>query len=167
MRGLIALQPPKAFASPALRAKFRSASPIKQGTRVLPREFPLHFLCNSLTFQPTNFPSRPTMRGRLPSGCRCRSRRWTCAWPRHEYTHIVHKRAGEVAEAILMHQELDADGLAYPWAKVHSLINPRLAVGSLMVDGLEDVAVTIGDVSILPREIGTAEAGVTVPVPEA
>jgi hypothetical protein len=60
-----------------------------------------------------------------------------------------------------MHQELDADGLAYPWAKVHSLINPRLAVGSLMVDGLEDVAVTIGDVSILPGEID-AEAGVTV-----
>jgi hypothetical protein len=106
------------------------------------------------------------MWGRARPGCGSRSRRGGRAWPRHEHTHIVHKHAGEVAEAILMHQELDADGLAYPWAKVHSLINPRSAVGSLMVDGLEDVAVIIGDVSILPGEID-AEAGVTDPVPEA
>jgi hypothetical protein len=36
----------------------------------------------------------------------------------------------------------------------------------LEADGLEDVAVSIGDVRILPGEID-AEAGVTVSVPEA
>jgi hypothetical protein len=65
-----------------------------------------------------------------------------------------------------MHQEFDPDGLAHIRGKIHSLINPRFAVQHMMVDGLEDVAVSIGDVSILPGEID-AEAGVTVPVPEA
>ena len=64
-----------------------------------------------------------------------------------------------------MHQEFDADGLARIRGKIHCLINPGLAVGTLMVDGLEDVAVGIGDVSILPVE-GNAVNG-AVPVPEA
>jgi hypothetical protein len=66
-----------------------------------------------------------------------------------------------------MHQELNTDGLTYPRAKIHCLLNPRLAVGSLMVDGLEDVAATIGDVRILPCEIDAGERRVAVPVPEA
>ena len=64
-----------------------------------------------------------------------------------------------------MHQEFDADGLAHIRGKIQCLINPGLAVGTLMVDGLEDVAVGIGDVSILPVE-GNAVNG-AVPVPEA
>ena len=65
-----------------------------------------------------------------------------------------------------MHQELDADSLTYPRAKVHRLVNPTFSVASLMEDGLEDVTVSIRDVGILPGVID-AEAGVTVPVPEA
>ena len=95
-----------------------------------------------------------------------RWRRRGSAWPRNDYSDIVHRHAGEVAEAILMHQELDADSLTYPRSKVHRLINPTFGVASLMEDGLEDVTVAIGDVGILPGVID-AEAGVTVPVPEA
>ena len=46
-----------------------------------------------------------------------------------------------------MHQELDADGLALIRSKVHRLVNPRLAVATLMENGLEDVAAAICDVS--------------------
>ena len=105
------------------------------------------------------------MPGRLGSGCRSRSRRGARAGTRQGYLHLVHKHAGDVAEAILMHQELDADGLAYPRGKIHALMNPTLGVGTLMVDGLEDVAVTIGDVGILPVEID--DVGSAVPVPQA
>ena len=79
--------------------------------------------------------------------------------------HIVHRHAGEVAGSILVDQELDPDGLAYPRAKVYLLINPTFAVGTLMIDGLEYVAAGIGDVSILPVE-GNAVDG-AIPVPEA
>ena len=95
-----------------------------------------------------------------------RWRRRGSAWPGNDYSDIVHRHAGEVAEAILMHQELDADSLAYPRTKVHRLVNPTFSVASLMEDSLEDVTVSIRDVGILPGVID-AEAGVTVPVPEA
>jgi hypothetical protein len=49
-----------------------------------------------------------------------------------------------------MHQELDADGLAHVGGKIYCLVNPGLAVASLMENSFKDVAVTIGDVSILP-----------------
>ena len=63
-----------------------------------------------------------------------------------------------------MHQELDPDGLAYPGAKVHRLMNPTFGVASLMEDSLEDVAVSIGDVSVLI--VGVKGVG-AVPVPKA
>ena len=52
-----------------------------------------------------------------------------------------------------MHQELDPDGLAHVRAKIHRLVNPGLAVATLMEDGFEDVAFGIGDVSVLPVEV--------------
>ena len=97
----------------------------------------------------------------------CGPRHWRrrgSAWPRNDYSNIVHKHAGEVANAILMHQELDPDGLAYPGAKVHRLMNPTFGVASLMEDGLENVSVGIGDVSVLI--VGVKGIG-AVPVPEA
>jgi len=65
-----------------------------------------------------------------------------------------------------MHQELNTDSLTYPRAKVHRLMNPTFRVARLMENGLEDVAIGICDVGILPRVID-AEGGITVPVPEA
>ena len=64
-----------------------------------------------------------------------------------------------------MHQELDADGLALIRSKVHRLVNPRLAVATLMENGLKDVAVGIGDVSVLPVEVDDVSGA--VPMPEA
>ena len=54
-----------------------------------------------------------------------------------------------------MHQELDADVLAHIRDKVHHLVNPRLAVATLMENRLKDIAVGIGDVSVLPVEVMT------------
>jgi hypothetical protein len=64
-----------------------------------------------------------------------------------------------------MHQELDPDGLAYPRAKVHRLVNPRLAVASLMEDSLKDVSAGVRDISILPVEVNDVSGA--VPMPEA
>ena len=52
-----------------------------------------------------------------------------------------------------MYRELDADSLAFLRSKIHGMVNPGLAVATLMEDGLTDVAVAIGDVSVLPVEI--------------
>ena len=104
-------------------------------------------------------------RGTRPRrGCGPR-RRGGRAGARHGYLHIVYKHGGHVAKAILMHQELDADGLACPRAEVPCLIDPTLAVGTLMVDDLEDVAAGIGDVRILPIEHDAVSGA--VPMPEA
>ena len=46
-----------------------------------------------------------------------------------------------------MHQELDADALTHVRGKIHGLVNPGLAVATLMENGLEDVAAAICDVS--------------------
>jgi hypothetical protein len=64
-----------------------------------------------------------------------------------------------------MHQELDADGLAHVRGKIHRLVNPGLAAATLMENGLEDVAVAICDVSVLPVEIDDVSGA--VPTPEA
>ena len=42
-----------------------------------------------------------------------------------------------------MHQERDADGLAHLRGKIHRLVNPGLAVATLMENRLKDVAVAI------------------------
>jgi hypothetical protein len=52
-----------------------------------------------------------------------------------------------------MHQELDADSLAHIRGKIHCLVNPGLAVATLTENGLKNVAVAIGDVSVLPVEV--------------
>jgi hypothetical protein len=64
-----------------------------------------------------------------------------------------------------MRQELDADGLAHVRGKIHRLVNPGLAVATLMENGLEDVAIAICDVSVLPVEVDGVSAA--VPMPEA
>lgn len=64
-----------------------------------------------------------------------------------------------------MHQELYADGLAHVGGKIHRLVNPGLAIATLMENGLEDVAVAICDVSVLPVEIDDVSGA--VPMPEA
>ena len=48
-----------------------------------------------------------------------------------------------------MHQERDADGLAHVRGQIHRLVNPGLAVATLMENRLKDVAVAVGDVSVL------------------
>ena len=62
-----------------------------------------------------------------------------------------------------MHQELDADGLAHVRAKIHRLVNPGLAVATLMENGLEDVSIGVGDVSVLPVEIDGFSGAVPMP----
>jgi hypothetical protein len=64
-----------------------------------------------------------------------------------------------------MHQELDANGLAHVRGQIHRLVNPGLAVATLMENGLKDVAVGIGDVSVLPVEVDGVSGA--VPMPEA
>jgi hypothetical protein len=69
-----------------------------------------------------------------------------------------------------MYQELDPDSLAYVRSKIHDLVNLGLAVARLMEDGLKDVIVAIGNVSVLPVEVdgisGTASpvCGICIPV---
>lgn len=46
------------------------------------------------------------------------------------------------------HEELDADGMAH--VQIHGLVNPGLAVATLMENCFKDVAVVIGDASVLP-----------------
>jgi hypothetical protein len=64
-----------------------------------------------------------------------------------------------------MHQELDANGLAHVRGQIHRLVNPGLAVATLMENGLKDVAVGIGDVSVLPVEVDGVSGA--APMPEA
>jgi hypothetical protein len=64
-----------------------------------------------------------------------------------------------------MHQKLDADSLANIRGKIHCLVNPGLAVATLMENGLKDVAVAIGDVSVLPVEVDGVSAAVPMPEP--
>jgi len=52
-----------------------------------------------------------------------------------------------------MYQELDADSLANVRSKIHGLVNPGLAVATLMEDGLKDVVVASGDGRVLLVEI--------------
>ena len=62
----------------------------------------------------------------------------------------------------MMDQELDADGLAHVRGKIHGLVNPGLAIATLMENGFEDVAVAIGDVSVLPVEVDGISGPVSV-----
>ena len=64
-----------------------------------------------------------------------------------------------------MHQELNADGLAHVRGKIHRLVNPGLAVATVVENRLKDVAVAIGDVSVLPVEIDGVSGAVPMPEP--
>jgi hypothetical protein len=64
-----------------------------------------------------------------------------------------------------MHEELDAYSLAGVWCHVHRLLDPRLSVKALMEDCLQDVAVSISNIGVLPVERDFV--GCTIPVPEA
>jgi hypothetical protein len=64
-----------------------------------------------------------------------------------------------------MHQELDPNGLAHVRGQIHCLVNPGLAVATLMENGLKDVAIAIDDVSVLP--VGINGVSGAVPMPEA
>jgi hypothetical protein len=101
--------------------------------------------------------------------CRAR-RRWASRRRRSSRAfawqgHIVHIHSGVIAEAILVHQELDAHRLPRIGRHVHCLVDPRLRVVTLMEDGLQDGAGAIRDVSILPVERDGVDR--KVPVPEA
>jgi hypothetical protein len=64
-----------------------------------------------------------------------------------------------------MHQELDAYRLSCIRAHVHRLLYPNVIVTALMEDRLQDRAIGIGNISILPVVRDEVEgAG---PVPEA
>jgi hypothetical protein len=62
-----------------------------------------------------------------------------------------------------MHQELDTNGLAHVRGQIHRLVNPGLAVATLIENGLKDVTVVIGDVSVLPVEVDGISGAVTMP----
>ena len=64
-----------------------------------------------------------------------------------------------------MHQELDAHRLPRIRRHVHCLVYPSLVVSALVEDRLQDIAVAIGDVSILPVERDSVRG--TGPVVEA
>jgi hypothetical protein len=52
-----------------------------------------------------------------------------------------------------MHQELDANGLPGVRRHVHQLIDPGKRVIALMKDRLQDGAIAIGDIGVLPVEL--------------
>jgi hypothetical protein len=64
-----------------------------------------------------------------------------------------------------MHQEFDAHGLPRKRRHVHRLVDPRLGIKALMEDRLQDVAIGIRDIGVLPVELDGV--GSTIPVPEA
>ena len=64
-----------------------------------------------------------------------------------------------------MHQELDANGLSHVRGQAKGLLAPCLCIAALMEKCLQDVAVAIGYVSILPIECD--DVGRVIPVPEA
>jgi hypothetical protein len=64
-----------------------------------------------------------------------------------------------------MYEELEAQGLPRIRRHVYRFLEPVLLISSLMEDGLQDVAVRIGDVSILAVKRDALAAA--VPVPEA
>src|SRR6266566_55646 len=64
-----------------------------------------------------------------------------------------------------MHQELDAHRLPRVRRHVHLLVDPGVAVKTLMEDRLQDGARAIRDISILPVERNAV--GGEIPVPEA
>jgi len=64
-----------------------------------------------------------------------------------------------------MHQEFDTNGLAHIGGQTHRLVNPGLAVATLVENRLKNVVVAIGDVRVLPVEIDGVSAA--VPMPEA
>jgi len=84
---------------------------------------------------------------------------------RRQQLHVVHKHSGEIAEVIQMHQEFDAHGLPRIRRHVYPRVEPRLRIVTLVEDCLQDVAVDIRDVSVLPVERDGIHGA--VPVPEA
>ena len=64
-----------------------------------------------------------------------------------------------------MHQELDAYRLSCIRPHVHRLLHPSIIVTALMEDRLQDGAIGIGNISILPV-VGDEVEGAG-PVPEA
>jgi hypothetical protein len=63
-----------------------------------------------------------------------------------------------------VHQELDAHSLPSIRSHVHILLYPGIVVGTLMEDRLQDVAVAIRDISVLPVERNCV--GRAGPIPE-
>jgi hypothetical protein len=64
-----------------------------------------------------------------------------------------------------MHQKFDAHGLSRIWRHVHHRVIPGLVIIAQVEDRLQDHAVGIGDVSVLPVERNAVSGA--VPVPEA
>ena len=62
-----------------------------------------------------------------------------------------------------MHKELHAHGLSRKRCHVHYLIGPSLGIDALMKNGLQDVAVNICDVGILPIEIDAVSRAIPMP----
>ena len=64
-----------------------------------------------------------------------------------------------------MRQELDAHRLARIWRHVHGLVDESRRRIACVEDGLQNVAVAIGDIGVLPVERNTVSS--TVLMPEA
>jgi hypothetical protein len=64
-----------------------------------------------------------------------------------------------------VHQEFDTDGLSRIRRHVHRRIEPGLSLVTLVEDDLQDVAICIRDVGVLPVELDDINS--VIPVPEA
>jgi hypothetical protein len=78
--------------------------------------------------------------------------------------HVIYIHAGVIAEAILVHQELDTHGLPSKGRHVDRLEEPSVAGVTQVEDGLQDSAVCVGDIGILP--VKANRIGTEVQMPE-
>jgi hypothetical protein len=63
-----------------------------------------------------------------------------------------------------MHEEFDSYSLSGEWRHVHYLVNPCLRIHTLMKDSLQDIAIDVCDVGVLPVKVDTI--GRAIPMPK-
>jgi hypothetical protein len=64
-----------------------------------------------------------------------------------------------------VHEKLDSYSLSGERRHIHDLINPSFRIHTLMKDCLQNIAINIGDIGVLPVKIDSVRGA--IPVPEA
>jgi hypothetical protein len=77
--------------------------------------------------------------------------------------HVVYKHSRQITKIIQMHEEFDAHGLAGKRGHIYRLVNPGLGIEALVEDRLQNVAIDVCDVSVLPVEVDIICCAVPVP----